>query len=101
MLGVWLSHDPADFGVATVVPPPPAALAGSMRTGLTEALLTDAEDDSYDLSWLHRLPADALAARSANFGAFSSKIPIPSTATSCSASSKITCTGRVTSSRRR
>ena len=27
-----------------------------MRTGLTEALLTDAEDDSYDLSWLHRLP---------------------------------------------
>jgi hypothetical protein len=33
-----------------------------MRTGLTEALFTDAEDDSYDLSWLHRLPNDALTA---------------------------------------
>ena len=33
-----------------------------MRTGLTEALLTDAEDDSYDLSWLHRLPSDVLPA---------------------------------------
>ena len=62
MLGVWLTHDPADFGLAAIVPPPPAALAGSMRTGLTEALLTDAEDDSYDLSWLHRLPSDALSA---------------------------------------
>ena len=51
-------HDPADFGLTPIVPPPPAALAGSMRTGLTEALLTDAEDDSYDLSWLHRLPSD-------------------------------------------
>ena len=26
------------------------------------ALLTDAEDDSYDLSWLHWLPSDALPA---------------------------------------
>jgi hypothetical protein len=33
-----------------------------MRTGLTEALLTDADDDSYDLSWLHGLPSDQLAA---------------------------------------
>ena len=62
MLGVWLSHDPADFGLTPIIPPPPAALAGSMRTGLTEALLTDAEDDSYDLSWLHRLPSDMLPA---------------------------------------
>ncbi|MBL8927839.1 MAG: hypothetical protein JNM77_16650 [Pseudonocardia sp.] len=62
LLGVWLSHDPADFGLTAIVPPPPAALAGSMRTGLTEALLTDAEDDSYDLSWLHRLPSDMLPA---------------------------------------
>ncbi len=62
MLGVWLSHDPADFGIQAIVPPPPAALAGSMRTGLAEALLTDAEDDSYDLSWLHRLPSDPLTA---------------------------------------
>ena len=53
MLGVWLLHDAADFGLAAIVPPPPAVLAGSMRTGLTEALLTDAEDDSYDLSWYY------------------------------------------------
>jgi len=62
MLGVWLSHDPADFGVAAIVPPSAPALVGAMRTGLTEALLTDAEDDSYDLSWLQRLSSDPLAA---------------------------------------
>jgi hypothetical protein len=54
MLGIWLSHNPVDFGLA----PPVPALAGAMRSGRTEALLTDAEDDSYDLSWLHRLPSD-------------------------------------------
>jgi hypothetical protein len=58
MLGIWLSHDPVDFGPAPIVPPPVPALAGAIRTGRTEALLTDAEDDSYDLSWLHRLPSD-------------------------------------------
>ena len=98
MLGVWLSHDPADFGLTPIVPPPPAALTGSMRTGLTEALLTDAEDDSYDLSWLHRLPSDMRSQRSASFGAFLSTIPIPSIAISCSANSRIAYTARVTSS---
>jgi hypothetical protein len=62
MLGVWMSHEPTDFGLAAIVPPPAPALAGAIRTGLTEALLSDAEDDSYDLSWLHQLPSDALAA---------------------------------------
>jgi hypothetical protein len=61
-LGVWMSHDPAEFGVAAIVPPPTSAMRVSMRTGLTEALLTDEEDDSYDLSWLHRLPSDPIAA---------------------------------------
>ncbi|GAA0803103.1 HIRAN domain-containing protein [Spirilliplanes yamanashiensis] len=61
-LGVWMSHDPADFGLAPVVPPPVASMRGAMRTGLTEALLTDAQDDSYDLSWLQRLPADPVPA---------------------------------------
>lgn len=61
MLGVWLSHDPADFGPVETVPPPASPFTGSMRTGLTEALLTDAADDSYDLSWLHRLPVDHIA----------------------------------------
>jgi hypothetical protein len=61
-LGVWMSHDPADFGLSTVVPAPISSMRGSMRTGLTEALLTDEEDDSYDLSWLQQLPSDHIGA---------------------------------------
>jgi hypothetical protein len=57
-----MSHAPTDFGVIAVVPPPPRSLQGSMRTGLTEALLTDKDDDSYDLSWLERLPGDPITA---------------------------------------
>jgi rubrerythrin len=37
-------------------------MRGSMRTGLTEALLTDEKDDSYDLSWLQQLPSDHIGA---------------------------------------
>jgi hypothetical protein len=60
-LGVWLEHDPADFGVAPSsfggpAPPGHASADGVMRTGFTEAWLTDAEDDSYDLSWFNDLP---------------------------------------------
>jgi len=60
-LGVWLEHDPADFGVHSAslsrpVPPGHSSLDGVMRTGFTEAWLTDAEDDSYDLSWFNDLP---------------------------------------------
>src|SRR5262249_2517025 len=60
-LGVWLEHDPADFGVRPVVfsrpaPPGHSSVDGVMRTGFTEAWLTDAEDDSYDLSWFNDLP---------------------------------------------
>lgn len=64
-LGVWLLHDPRDLGlssdsrsgwtgpVARRVPSD-----GTMRTGFTEAWLTDVEDDSYDLSWFDDLPDD-------------------------------------------
>jgi hypothetical protein len=62
-LGVWLEHDPPDFGVRSAsssssrpVPPGYPSADGVMRTGLTEAWLTDAEDDSYDLSWFNDLP---------------------------------------------
>jgi HIRAN domain len=68
-LGVWLEHDPADFGVRPAsssssssssssrpAPPGYAGFDGVMRTGFTEAWLTDAEDDSYDLSWFNDLP---------------------------------------------
>ena len=62
-LGVWLEHDPHDFGLTpsgsanrsgrTAVLP---AHVGAMRTGFSEAWLTDVEDDSYDLSWFNALP---------------------------------------------
>lgn len=60
-LGVWLEHDPSDFGVhpspgSRSVPPGRPGAGGVMRTGFTEAWLTDAEDDSYDLSWFNALP---------------------------------------------
>lgn len=62
-LGVWLEHDPRDFGLeprgrsARGGPGTrPVADSGSMRTGFSEAWLTDVEDDSYDLSWLDALP---------------------------------------------
>ncbi|MEV4706633.1 hypothetical protein [Actinoplanes sp. NPDC049316] len=61
MLGVWLSHDPRDFGLVPVVPVVPA-LQQAMRTGLSEAFATDAADDSYDLSWHDELPDDSAAA---------------------------------------
>lgn len=60
-LGVWLEHDPADFGIQRASFSRPGSLGrqgawGVMRTGFTEAWLADAEDDSYDLSWFNDLP---------------------------------------------
>jgi hypothetical protein len=60
-LGVWLEHDPADFGMAPTqsahaLPPGYSVSSGAMRTGFTEAWLSDLEDDSYDLSWFNELP---------------------------------------------
>jgi hypothetical protein len=61
-LGVWLKHDPSDFGIASAsqarvrLSAVVANSGGTMRTGLTEAWLTDLKDDSYDLSWLEDLP---------------------------------------------
>ncbi|WP_157987510.1 HIRAN domain-containing protein [Jiangella endophytica] len=54
-LGVWLDHDPADFGLGRGSPRPRRA-TGTLRTGFTEAWLTDVADDSYDLSWFDELP---------------------------------------------
>ena len=52
-LGVFLDHDPSDFGIA-----PHYTTGGSLRTGLSDAIATDLEDDSYDLSWLTTLSDD-------------------------------------------
>lgn len=51
MLGVFLDHDPADFGLRSHQ----VAHVGELRTGLSEAISTDLDDDSYDLSWLNEL----------------------------------------------
>jgi hypothetical protein len=56
-LGVFLDHDPADFGL-----PRHHVSTGHLRTGLSEAIATDLEDDNYDLSWLTTLAADDEAA---------------------------------------
>ncbi|HZQ63610.1 MAG TPA: HIRAN domain-containing protein [Gaiellaceae bacterium] len=56
-LGVFLDHNPADFGIAAHY-----TTGGSLRTGLSEAIATDWEDDSYDLSWLNTLGEDDDAA---------------------------------------
>ncbi len=59
-LGVFLHHDPADFGLRrTLLAPPPRS---RMRTGLSDAAATDDADDSYDLSWMRELPADDIRA---------------------------------------
>lgn len=57
MLGVWMNYDPAELGVETA----PAAVppsTGSLRTGLSAALVADEADDDYDLAWLESLPED-------------------------------------------
>jgi hypothetical protein len=56
MLGVFLNHDPADFGLGTPSKGRDAVRSGNMRTGWSEAWLRDADDDDYDLSWFDALP---------------------------------------------
>lgn len=51
MLGVFLDHEPSDFGVLENQ----VMNIGEMRTGLSEAIATDLADDTYDLSWLNEL----------------------------------------------
>ncbi len=53
-LGVFLDHDPADFGLA----PHHVSTGHGMRTGFSAAAETDLEDDSYDLSWSRTLSAN-------------------------------------------
>jgi hypothetical protein len=57
-LGVFLDHDPADFGVTRER----AADIPAFRTGFSEAVATDLEDDSYNLSWYTQLSPDVITA---------------------------------------
>jgi HIRAN domain len=59
-LGVFLDHDPADFGLRPVLPP--RSSGSAMWTGLSDAVATDEADESYDLSWMADLPGDDLRA---------------------------------------
>jgi hypothetical protein len=52
-LGVFINHDPADFGLTGHY-----ASGEHLRTGLSAAIATDREDERYDLSWYKRLSAD-------------------------------------------
>lgn len=58
MLGVFLRADPSVFGAAV----PDGRNQEPMRTGLSAAIATDLEDDSYDLSWLATLPTEPVRA---------------------------------------
>ncbi|HEY6202929.1 MAG TPA: hypothetical protein VI056_07780 [Candidatus Limnocylindria bacterium] len=58
-IGVFLRHDPRDFGI--LLQPTPIPHSGTIRTGLSEAIATDEADDSYDLSWLETLPYETAA----------------------------------------
>ena len=52
-LGVFLDHDPTDFGVASHHIPHDRFPAGELRTGLSEEIESD---HSADMSWYQRLP---------------------------------------------
>lgn len=53
MLGVFLDHDPTDFGIE-----PRRSRSRGFSTGFSEALATDLSDDSYDFSWFHELSSN-------------------------------------------
>ena len=55
LLGIFLDHDPADFGLE---PTGQLGHDGELRTGLSEAFMTDRQDDTYDLRWYYSLPED-------------------------------------------
>lgn len=59
MLGIWLNHNPQDFGIVITRPAPAGSTStGAMRSGLSGAIASDAGEESYDLSWMDDLPDD-------------------------------------------
>ena len=58
--GVFLNYDPTLFGLEATQASLP--LAGSVRTGMTDAIGGDAADPTYDLAWVEALPEDRLRA---------------------------------------
>ena len=64
--GVFLTYDPGAFGIQVPGRPDGERTGTSgnrvIRTGWSDALADDEEDDDYDLSWQGRLPEDRLKA---------------------------------------
>lgn len=59
LLGVFLRHDPLDFGLSG---PRLQVRPARMMTGLSDAMATDVDDASYDLAWVAALPEDPIRA---------------------------------------
>ena len=59
-LGVFLKIDPVQFGLEA--PHRDFIAKTGTRTGLSEAVASDRDDDSYDLAWMSRLPEEPGAA---------------------------------------
>jgi predicted Zn-ribbon and HTH transcriptional regulator len=64
--GVFLNYSPAAFGLASSDHPSGSSgrihVDGRTRTGLSDAVKQDADDDDYDLGWQTRLPAGRVEA---------------------------------------
>jgi hypothetical protein len=64
--GVFLNYTPAAFGLEVSNPISPRSsgtrVEVPMRTGLSNAVTKDPEDDDYDLAWQPRVPQDRLEA---------------------------------------
>lgn len=58
MLGVFLEFPADQFGLSMKKPSTSGAGSFTMSTGQTDAFITDAQDDSYDLSWMNELSQD-------------------------------------------
>lgn len=54
LLGVWLDYNPSDFGVVVERTREPRGF----RSGFSEAMETDLDDETYDLSWYTELSDD-------------------------------------------
>lgn len=58
MLGVFLEFPADQFGLSIKKSPKSDSGSFTMSTGQTDAFVTDAQDDSYDLSWMNELSGD-------------------------------------------
>lgn len=58
MLGVFLEFPADKFGIGIQKPTESDSGTFTMSTGETDAFVTDAQDDTYDLSWMNELSGD-------------------------------------------